>query len=90
MQLDVNKKLVSGEYLSKWRGFSPFYLGSPYGEKYTLGGEEEFSHCWSVYYGHSEIVYWIKKELDALSPDESERLYNILIRNKTQARILDK
>ena len=75
-------KLDSGEYLYKWRGFSPHYAGCFYGDTLRLGGEEKFSHCFDFFSGIGDVDWWIKSELDKLTDDEKDELESLMIRNQ--------
>ena len=76
------EKFASGEYISTWNGYSPFYIGCFTGSEIVLGGEEQYSRCHDWYSGIGDVVWWIKEELDNLSPQHQDNLLKILKRNK--------
>jgi hypothetical protein len=76
-------KFESGEYLREWRGFSPFWMGCFYGDSVVLGGEEEFSHCYDFFSGIGDVEWWITEEIEKLTEEQKERMYSILVRNKS-------
>lgn len=96
MKRDWMIKLENGEYLSEWRGFSPFWAGcfygdlpsqawqtlSVYGDSVILGGEEEFKHCYDFFSGIGDVDWWITSEIEKLTDEQKERLYSIMVRNK--------
>lgn len=75
-------KLDSGEFITKWNGYSSFYAGNFYGSSLKLGGEEKFEHCYDFFSGIGDVDWWIKSELDALSIEDQNELLAILKRNK--------
>jgi len=75
-------KLENGEYLSEWRGFSPYWIGCFYGESVVLGGEEEFSHCYDFFSGIGDVDWWIAAEIEKLTDEQKERMYSLMVRNK--------
>lgn len=79
---DFVHKLNSGEYLSKWRGFSPYWLGCFYGDSVILGGEDKFSHCYDFFSGIGDVEWWIKKEIDNLTDDDKDEMESLMKRNK--------
>ena len=76
------EKLETGEYISKWNGYSPFYVGCFTGGEICLGGEERYSKCHDFFSGIGDVVWWDKTELDKLTPEEQDDLLRILKRNK--------
>jgi len=82
MKRDWMIKLDNGEYLSEWRGFSPFWVGCFYGDSVILGGEEEFKHCYDFFSGIGDVDWWITSEIEKLTDEQKERLYSIMVRNK--------
>jgi hypothetical protein len=82
MTREFFKKLETGEYISEWNGYSPFYAGCFYGSDLVLGGEEKFSHCYDFFSGIGDVEWWIKEELDNLTEKQQEELLSILKRNK--------
>lgn len=77
------EKFKTGEYLHEWRGFSPFWLGCFYGDSVLLGGEKEFSHCYDFFSGVGDVDWWIAAEIDKLTEEQKERMYSLLVRNKS-------
>lgn len=77
------EKFKTGEYLHEWRGFSPFWLGCFYGDGVVLGGEKEFSHCYDFFSGIGDVDWWIAAEIDKLTEEQKERMYSLLVRNKS-------
>lgn len=77
------EKFKTGEYLHEWRGFSPFWLGCFYGDSVMLGGEKEFSHCYDFFSGIGDVDWWITAEIDKLTEEQKERMYSLLVRNKS-------
>jgi hypothetical protein len=77
------EKFKTGEYLHEWRGFSPFWLGCYYGDGVVLGGEKEFSHCYDFFSGIGDVDWWITAEIDKLTEEQKERMYSLLVRNKS-------
>lgn len=75
-------KLENGEYLSEWRGFSPYWIGCFYGESVVLGGEEEFRHCYDFFSGIGDVEWWIAAEIEKLTDEQKERMYSLMVRNK--------
>lgn len=76
------KKFKTGEYISEWNGYAPFYVGCFYGGGVILGGEEKFKHCYGFFAGIGDVEWWVKEELDKLSQQEQSELLEILKRNK--------
>lgn len=75
-------KLQTGEYISEWNGYVPFYAGCFYGDGLVLGGEEKFQHCFDFVSGIGDVEWWIKPEIDKLTQEEQDELLSILKRNK--------
>lgn len=75
-------KLENGEYLSEWRGFSPYWIGCFYGGSVVLGGEEEFKHCYDFFSGIGDVEWWIAAEIEKLTDEQKERMYSLMVRNK--------
>lgn len=75
-------KIRSGEYITKWNGFSPFYIGCLYGDSVKLGGEDKFKQCYDLFTGIGDVDWWIVEEINKLSPEDQEELLSILKRNK--------
>ena len=67
-------KFESGEYLSKWKGFSPAILGCTLYSEYMQIGEEKFFHCVGEFNGIGDVDWWIKEELDKLSVEQTKEL----------------
>jgi len=82
-------KFESGEYLREWRGFSPFWMGCFYGDGVVLGGEREFSHCYDFFSGIGDVEWWITEEIEKLTEEQKERMYSILVRNKSVNTMLE-
>jgi len=87
MKTDWMIKLDSGEYLSEWKGFSPYWMGCFYGDSVVLGGEEEFSYCYEFFtISHrseiSDVEWWIAAEIEKLTDEQKERMYSLMVRNK--------
>ena len=82
MKRDWMIKLDSGEYLSEWRGFSPYWMGCFYGQSVVLGGEEEFSHCYDFFSGIGDVDWWIAAEIEKLTDEQKDRMYSLMVRNK--------
>jgi hypothetical protein len=85
---DWVEKFKTGEYLREWRGFNPHWLGCFYGQSVTLGGEDEFSHCYDFFSGIGDVEWWITAEIEKLSEDEKERMYSLMNRNKSVDEML--
>lgn len=86
---DFVKKLESGEYISTWKGFSPYWLGTTFGNtNIQLGGEEKFKQCTGWFSGIGDVEWWIVEELNKLSREESDELINILYRNRSVKEML--
>lgn len=81
-------KFKTGEYLRKWRGFSPFWLGCFYGGDVVLGGEKEFSHCYDFFSGVGDVEWWITAEIDKLTEEQKERMHSLMVRNKSVDNML--
>jgi hypothetical protein len=76
------EKFESGEYISTWNGYSPYYIGCFSAGGIVLGGEEQYSKCHGWFSGIGDAVWWVKEELDNLSPQHQDNLLKILKRNK--------
>lgn len=76
------EKFESGEFISEWNGYYPFYAGCFYGSEVVLGGEKRYEHCFDFFSGIGDIEWWDKTELDKLSQAEQDDLLRILKRNK--------
>ena len=74
--------LEQGRCISEWRGFSPFWLGCFYGDSVINGGEEKYSHCYDFFSGIWDVDWWIVAEINKLSPEEQEEMYQLMVRNK--------
>ena len=75
--------LDDGTLLARWRGFEPFWLGCFYGNNKCLGGEEKYSHCYDFFSGIGDVEWWIKSEIDALTSEQQEEMYQMMVRNIT-------
>lgn len=75
-------KFESGEYVSRYNGYSPFYIGNFYGYNVTLGGEKEFRHCAGAFSGIADVEWWDNEHLSVLTDEQKIRLTDILHRNK--------
>jgi len=69
-------KLKNGEYLYTWNGYDPILLGGPYSD-YLNVGEERFYNCIGYFSGICDVDWWVKEELDKLTPPELAELENI-------------
>jgi hypothetical protein len=76
------EKFESGEYIREWNGYSPHYAGCFYGSDIILGGEEQYARCYDFFSGIGDVMWWVKEELDKLSPYHQDNLLKILKRNK--------
>ena len=76
------EKFESGEYISTWNGYSPFYIGCFSAGDIVLGGEEQYARCHGWFSGIGDVVWWDKTELDKLPPEHQDNLLKILKRNK--------
>lgn len=76
------KKFETGEYISEWNGYTPYYAGCFVGSSVVLGGEEKFSKCYDFFSGIGDVDWWIKEELDNLTEEQQQELLSILKRNK--------
>ena len=76
------EKFETGEYIHKWNGYSPFYVGCFTGSGICLGGEERYSKCHDFFSGIGDVLWWDKTELDKLTQEEQDDLLRILKRNK--------
>lgn len=79
-------KFESGEYLRKWRGYSPDLLGI-YSYDDRIEGEERFQHCIGEFHGIGDVSWWITAEVEALSEDDQDCLEAIL---KEKSEWIDK
>jgi hypothetical protein len=70
-------KFKSGEYLSEWKGYSPYYICGAYNEPFDIG-EEKFKHCTGSFYGIGDVDWWVVAELEKLTPEESNELELIM------------
>ena len=77
--------LDEGRCVNKWRGFDPFWLGCFYGDSVILGGEEKYSHCYDFFSGIGDVSWWVVAEIDKLSSEEQEEMYQLMVRNKAIA-----
>ena len=89
MKRDWMIKLDSGEYLSEWRGFSPYWMGCFYGDSVVLGGEEEFSHCYDFFSGIGDVDWWIASEIQKLTDEQKDRMYSLMVRNKEVSKWIE-
>jgi hypothetical protein len=76
------EKFETGEFISEWNGYIPFYAGCFYGSEVVLGGEERYKHCYDFFSGIGDVEWWDKTELDKLTQEEQDDLLRILKRNK--------
>ena len=76
------EKFETGEYISTWNGYSPFYIGCFSAGGIVLGGEEQYSNCHGWFSRICDVTWWDKTEIDKLSPDHRDNLLKILKRNK--------
>jgi hypothetical protein len=79
---DWETKLQNGEFISKWNGYTPHYAGCFYGSSIVLGGEDKYKHCYDFLSGICDVDWWIKAELDKLTPEEQEELLYFIKRNE--------
>jgi len=74
--------LQKGEFILKWNGYTPHYAGCFYGDKTVLGGEEKYRHCYDFFSGIGDVEWWIKAELEKLTPEEQTELLYFIKRNE--------
>ena len=80
------EKFESGEYLTKWNGYSPNILGCTVYSEYLGIGEEKFFKCVGSFNGIGDVDWWIRAEIDKLTPNEIDELdlicgYKTYLRN---------
>jgi hypothetical protein len=64
-------------------------MGCFYGDSVVLGGEKEFSHCYDFFSGIGDVEWWITEEIEKLTEEQKERMYSILVRNKSVNTMLE-
>ena len=67
------EKFKTGEYLNKWNGYDTILIGGGYSESLSIG-EDKFQKCIGEFNGIGDVSWWVKKELDKLSPMDLEEL----------------
>lgn len=68
------EKFETGEYLRQWNGYEPIILGCiAYSDNIGIG-EDKFFKCVGEFNGIGDVDWWIKEELDKLTPTEVEEL----------------
>lgn len=76
------EKFENGEYLQKWNGYDPSILGCTIYSENIGVGEEKFFNCVGQFNGIGDVEWWVKSEIDKLTPEEIDEL-NLICSYKT-------